>query len=61
MKHRVSTFLVRACVVVGGTIYLAVLRLLKAVRQHDVALIRKFLGTRLSFVSKILGAVLVAK
>jgi len=39
--------------------YLAALRLLKAVREHDIELIRKYLGTRLGFASKLLGIVLV--
>jgi hypothetical protein len=47
--------------VLGGSIYLAALRILKAVREHDIELIHKYLGTRLSFVSKLLAAILIAK
>jgi O-antigen/teichoic acid export membrane protein len=54
-----SSFLLPAYVVLGLMVYLAVLRVLKAVRQHDIELIHKYLGTRLSFVSRVLGAILV--
>ena len=56
-----SNILLPAYIVLGGVIYLTTLRLLKAVQQHDIELIHKYLGTRLSFVSKILGAILIAK
>ncbi len=56
-----SRILLPAYIILGGIIYLAALRLLKAVREHDVELIRKYLGTRLSFVSTVLGAILVTK
>jgi O-antigen/teichoic acid export membrane protein len=52
--------LLPAYIVLGGIIYFAALRMLKAVREHDIELIRKYLG-RLAFVSKVLGAILVAK
>ena len=54
-----SRILLPAYVVLGGIIYLVALRLLKAVREHDIELIRRYLGTRLSFASKLLGAILV--
>ena len=54
-----SSFLLPAYVVLGLIVYLAALRLLKAVREHDIELIRKYLGTRLGFASKLLGIVLV--
>jgi len=54
-----SMILLPAYVVLGGILYLAALRLLKAVREHDIELIRRYLGTRLAFVSKVLGALLV--
>ncbi len=56
-----SNIMLPAYMVLGGIIYLTALRLLKAVQQHDIELIHKYLGTRLSFVSKILGAILIAK
>ena len=56
-----SSILFPAYMVLGGIIYLTTLRLLKAVQQHDIELIHKYLGTRLSLVSKILGAILIAK
>jgi len=52
--------LLPAYVVLGGVVYLAVLRMLKAVRAHDIELIRRYFGSRLGFVSKILGAILDA-
>ena len=55
------SFLLPVYMVLGGIIYLTALRILKAVQEHDIELIHKYLGTRLSFVSKILGAILIAK
>lgn len=43
----------------GEIIYLTALRLLKVVQQHDIELVHKYLGTRLSFVSKVLGIIIV--
>ncbi len=56
-----SRILLPAYVVLGGIVYLAVLRILKAVQGHDIELIGKYLGSRLGFVSKVLGAILVAE
>jgi len=56
-----SSFLLPAYMVLGGIIYLTALRLLRAVQEHDIELIHKYLGARLSFVSKILGAILIAR
>jgi O-antigen/teichoic acid export membrane protein len=56
-----SSFLLPAYMVLGGIIYLTILRLLKAVQPHDIDLIHRYLGTRLGFVSKLLAAILVAK
>lgn len=56
-----SRILLPAYVVLGGIVYLAVLRMLKAVQEHDIELIGKYLGSRLGFVSKVLGAILVAE
>ena len=56
-----GAILLLAYIVLGGIIHLAALRILKAVREHDIELIRRYLGTRLSFASKLLGAILVAE
>jgi len=47
--------------VLGGIINLAALRIMKAVGEHDIELIHKYLGTRLGFVSKLLGAILIVR
>jgi len=54
-----SGILLPAYVVLGGIVYLTALRVLKAVQGHDIELIRRYLGHRLGFVSKVLGAILV--
>ena len=56
-----SSFLLPAYVVLGGIVYLVTLRLLKAVREHDVELVSRYLGPRLGFVARVLGAILVTK
>jgi O-antigen/teichoic acid export membrane protein len=56
-----SGILLPAYMVLGILVYLAALRLLKAVRAHDIELIHKYLGNRLGFVSKLLAALLIAK
>lgn len=56
-----SWILLPAYVVLGGIVYMAALRILKAVQGHDIELIGKYLGSRLCFVSKVLGAILVAE
>jgi O-antigen/teichoic acid export membrane protein len=55
-----SWVLLPAYVVLGGIVYMAILRILKAVQGHDIELIGKYMGSRLGFVSKVLGAILVA-
>ena len=54
-----SGILLPAYVVLGGIVYLTALRVLKAVQGHDIELIRRYLGHRLGFASKVLGAILV--
>ena len=56
-----SRILLPTYVVLGLIVYLAALRLLKAVQAHDIELIHKYLGTRLGFVSKLLGAILIVR
>jgi len=53
------TILLPAYVVLGVLVYLILLRLLKAVRRHDVELIERYLGQRLGFGARLLGAFLV--
>jgi len=43
----------------GVIIYLAMLRLLKSVRQENVGLIRSYLGGRLAFVASVLEMLLL--
>jgi len=61
LVQRISygAILLPAYIVLGGIIYLPALRILKAVREHDIELIRRYLGNRLRFASKLLGAILV--
>jgi len=54
-----SKFLLPVYLSVGVVIYLAMLRLLNVVEAADLDLLRRFLGGRLSFISKILGLVLL--
>jgi len=48
-------------VLVGMMVYFLMLRLLKAVNESDIELIRKFLGARLTMVSRILGWLLLPR
>ena len=62
MRPFYSRILLAAYMVLGIIVYLAALRLLKAVQEHDIELIHKYLGARVGgFVSKVLGLILVAK
>ncbi|MGD0424220.1 MAG: oligosaccharide flippase family protein [Candidatus Bathyarchaeia archaeon] len=45
--------------VLGALVYLILLRMLKAVRRHDVELIERYLGPRLGFASRLLSVILV--
>lgn len=56
-----SKILMPAYIVLGGIVYLLALRVLKAVQEHDIDLIRRYLGSRLDFVSKVLDMILIAK
>jgi O-antigen/teichoic acid export membrane protein len=53
------TILLPAYIVLGLVVYLILLRLLKAVRRHDIELIERYLGSRLGFASRLLGVFLV--
>lgn len=54
-----SRILLPAYMVLGALVYLILLRMLKAVRKHDVDLIERYLGPRLGFLSKLLSLILV--
>jgi O-antigen/teichoic acid export membrane protein len=54
-----SKYFLPAYVVVGGVVYLAMLRVLKAVRQDDIDLIKKYLPPQLAFASNLLSALLL--
>jgi O-antigen/teichoic acid export membrane protein len=56
-----SRLLLPLYVLVGAIVYLISLRALNAVREHDVELIEKYLGSRLGFVARLLRAVLLSK
>ena len=53
--------LLPAYMILGGIVYLVALRMLKAVQRHDIELIRKYLGSRLRFLSKVLESILIAE
>jgi len=52
-------FLLPVYVVVGGIVYLAMLRILRTVRQEDIDLMREYLGHRLAFAADLLAKVLL--
>lgn len=53
-----SSRLMPVYIVIGGAVYIAMLRFLKAVDQRDIQLIRAYLGPRLAFASSLLSALL---
>jgi len=54
-----SRYLLPLLILLGGTVYVVALRLLKAVDEGDIELVRKLLGNRAMFVTKILQKILV--
>jgi len=54
-----SKFFLPAYVLIGGAVYLAALRLLKAVDVADIDLLRRYLGNRMLLISGILGWILL--
>ena len=50
-----SKLLLPMYVILGSITYLVILRILKTVRQHDVDLIGRYLGSRLRFVVRVLA------
>jgi len=54
-----SKFLLPLYVVIGLGVYLAMLRVLKAIHEYDIELIRLYLGPKLSFASSLLRLLLL--
>jgi O-antigen/teichoic acid export membrane protein len=55
-----SILLLPLYVVLGAIVYMILLRLLKAVRKHDIDLIERYLGPRLGFLARLFSVILVA-
>jgi len=53
-----SPYLLPLYIVVGGTVYLLVLRFLRTVNENDIKLIRNLLGKRMSIITDIVEKVL---
>jgi hypothetical protein len=51
--------LLPAYILLGGAVYLAMLRLLRAIKTEDVNFAGRFLGRRLAFLSNLLAAILL--
>jgi O-antigen/teichoic acid export membrane protein len=56
-----SKLLLPVYFLLGILVYVILLRLLSAVRKHDIDLIERYLGPRLGFVARLLGTILVAR
>jgi len=54
-----SRILLPVYVVIGVIVYMLLLRVLHAVRMHDIELIERYLGPRLEFVARLLCVILV--
>jgi O-antigen/teichoic acid export membrane protein len=54
-----SRILLPAYVLLGAIVYVILLRVLNAVRDHDIELIERYLGARLGFVGRLLGVILI--
>jgi O-antigen/teichoic acid export membrane protein len=54
-----SRLLLPVYIVLGAVVYLILLRVLKALRRHDVELIERYLGPRLGYASELLDTILV--
>ena len=54
-----SCYLLPLLILVGGTVYVIALRLLKAVNENDIELVRKLLGNRAILITKILQKILI--
>ncbi|HXZ90225.1 MAG TPA: oligosaccharide flippase family protein [Candidatus Dormibacteraeota bacterium] len=56
-----STILLPVYVLVGIAVYLILLRTLKAVNTHDIQLVEKYLGPRLTLLTRLLSAILLTQ
>jgi O-antigen/teichoic acid export membrane protein len=54
-----SRILLPIYIALGVIVYLILLRILNAVRKHDIELIDKYLGSRLGFVTRLLSVILI--
>lgn len=54
-----SRYFLPAYMLIGGVVYLAMLRFLKAIKQEDIQLVRDSMGPRLTFASNIISIVLL--
>jgi O-antigen/teichoic acid export membrane protein len=55
-----SRLLLPLYVALGAVVYLILLRVLRAVRKHDIELIERYLGPRLGILARLLSAILIA-
>jgi hypothetical protein len=53
-----SRFMMPVYIAIGGIVYLAMLRFLKAIRKDDIDLISSYLGPRMAFASNLLSILL---
>ena len=56
-----SRILLPAYVLLGAIVYVILLRVLKAIRDHDIELIERYLGARFGFVGRLLGVILITR
>jgi O-antigen/teichoic acid export membrane protein len=54
-----SRLLLPVYILFGAFVYLILLRVLNAVKQHDIELVDRYLGSRLAFISRLLSRILV--
>ena len=56
-----NKFFIPVYVVVGTSVYLVMLRLLKAIRSEDIDLMQRYFGARLAFIASLLVKILVPR
>jgi O-antigen/teichoic acid export membrane protein len=56
-----SPILLPAYVLIGTVVYLILLRILKAVNTHDIELVERYFGPRLTLLARLLGAILLTQ
>ncbi len=54
-----SKFLLPLYMIIGGAVYVAMLRVLKVAREEDIAIVRRYLGPRLAFAANLIGRILM--